>query len=77
MGSHFIQVSLYILISHKFKGAASALYFTDGTREIIEHKNGGYGIRASKVKVGNGVLQACLAWSHFKPKHRYSRTPQV
>ena len=30
------------MIQYEFKGATSALYSTDGTREIIEHKNGSY-----------------------------------
>ena len=48
----------------KFKGNASGLYSTDGTREIIEHKTGDYSKRAFKVNVGNGVLWACFAMSH-------------
>ena len=28
------------MIPYKFKGTASALYTTDGTRKIIEHENG-------------------------------------
>ena len=55
------------MIPCKFKGATSALYSTDGTREIIEHENGGYSAWASKVNVRNGVLQAYSARSHFKP----------
>ena len=55
------------MIPNKFIATASALYFADRTREIIEHKNGGYSAHTSKVNVGNSVLQACSARSHFKP----------
>ena len=55
------------MIAYEFKGATSALYPTDGTWEIIEHENGGYSVRASKVYIRNSVLQDCTARSHFKP----------
>ena len=55
------------MIAYKFKGATSALYSTDGTWEIIEHENGGYSARASKVYIRNSILWDCSARSHFKP----------
>ena len=55
------------MIAYEFKGATSALYPTDGTWEIIEHENGGYSVRASKVYIRNSVPQDCTARSHFKP----------
>ena len=55
------------MIPNKFIATASALYFADRTREIIEHENGSYSAHASKLNVGNSVLQACSARSHFKP----------
>ena len=59
------------MIPYKFKGAASALYFTDGTREIIEHENGSYSARTSKVNIGNS--SEFVLRGHFKPvKHRFS-----
>lgn len=40
-----------------------------GTQEIpvTEYKNGEYSAQVSKVRVGNGVLWAFPARSHFKP----------
>ena len=56
-----------MLIPYKFKSAGSALYSTDGTLEIIEHKKDSCSTQASKVNIGNGVLWICSARSHFKP----------
>ena len=44
-----------------------AMYSAYGTQVIIEHENGGYNTRVSKIIIGNGVFWACSAWSYFKP----------
>ena len=51
------------MIPYKFKGATSTLStlsYTDGTRRIIEHENGGYSALVLKVNVGNGVCNLDL-----------------
>ena len=44
------------MIPYKFKGAASALYSSDGTWEITERDNGGYSVWASIVNIGTAYL---------------------
>ena len=55
------------MIPYKFKDATSALYSADRTQGIVEHENGGYSTWVSKVDIGNSVLWACSARTHFKP----------
>ena len=51
-----VNASVKVLIPYKFKGAASALYSSDGTWEITERDNGGYSVWASIVNIGTAYL---------------------
>ena len=49
-----------------FMSLRSTLYSGYKTQKMIEHENGSYSARVSKVNIGNSIRQTCSASSHFK-----------